>query len=260
MNYLGLYTLYIKEVNRFINVYNQTLIAPLINSMLLLAIFTLVFKNRVDFIEGVPFAQFMIPGLIMMTVIQQAFANTSSTLTFSKVLGIIIDMLIPPLSAKEIAIALPLAGATRGVIAGIVVAVAVVILSLLFDSGMMLHIHHFGIMVFYMFSGALLLSLAGMIAGILSDSFDQMSAYTSFIITPLSFLSGTFYSINNLPEFWQHVNHFNPFFYIIDGFRYSLTGHNDFDITTGVLFITGLNVVAYTAVYLMLKSGYRIKS
>lgn len=259
MNYYGLYTLYVKEVKRFINVYNQTIIGPLINSMLLLAIFTLVFNNRVDSIEGVPFKQFIIPGLIMMTIIQQAFANTSSTLTFGKVLGIIIDMLIPPLSAKELAIAIPMAGVTRGVIAGFVVAVAVIILSFIFDSGMMIHVEHWGIMIFYVFSGALLLSLAGTIAGILSDSFDQMSAYTSFLITPLSFLSGTFYSIENLPKFWQDVNHFNPFFYIIDGFRYSLTGHNDFNLTHGIIFITGLNIISYIAVYLMLKRGYRIK-
>ncbi len=260
MNYRGLYTLYIKEVNRFLSVYMQTLLAPLINSMLLLAIFTLIFKNRVADIEGVPFKQFMIPGLIMMTVIQQAFANTSSTLTFGKVLGIIIDMLIPPLSAKEISIALPLAGMTRGIISGGVVALAVVILSFIFDSGMMIHIHHFGAMLFYLLSASLLLSLAGMVAGILSDSFDQMSAYTSFVITPLSFLSGTFYSIKNLPEFWQHVNHFNPFFYMIDGFRYSLTGHNDFSLMNGIIFITALNIALFIVIYSMLKRGYRIKS
>lgn len=260
MNYRGLYTLYVKEVKRFMAVYNQTLIAPLINSLLLLAIFTLVFKNRVNEIEGVPFKQFIIPGLIMMTVIQQAFANTSSTMIFSKVLGIIVDLLIPPLSAREIAIALPMAGMTRGIISGLVGALAVIILALVFDDGLMIHIHHFGIMIFYLCMASLLLALLGMVAGILSDTFDQMSAYTSFVITPLSFLSGTFYSIKNLPPFWQNLNHFNPFFYIIDGFRYSLTGHHDFNIATGMAFITGLTITLYTAVYLMLKRGYRIKS
>jgi len=260
MNYRGLYTLYAKEVNRFISVYIQTLIAPMINTLLLLAIFSLAFKSKVGTIEGIEFNQFIIPGLIMMTIIQQAFANTSSTLTFNKVLGIIIDMLIPPLSAKEIAIALPLAGITRGVVSGAVVALVVVMLGLVADSSIMPEIHHFWIMIFYVFSAALLLSLLGMIAGILSDSFDQMSAYTSFVITPLSFLSGTFYSIKSLPEFWQMVSHFNPFFYLIDGFRYSMTGHNDFDIATGMVFITGLNIVLYSTTYIMLKKGYRLKN
>ncbi len=260
MNYRGMWTLYVKEVNRFLNVYNQTLIAPLINSLLLLAIFTLIFKNRVDYVEGVPFKQFIIPGLIMMTVIQNAFANTSSTITFGKVLGIIIDMLIPPLSAKELSIALALGGATRGICSGLVVVVAVYILGFAFDHSFFIHVQHFGLAAAYMVLGALLLSLTGMIAGILSDSFDQMSAYTSFIITPLSFLSGTFYSIKNLPEFWQQVNHFNPFFYIIDGFRYSLTGHNDFEISTGLTVLISLNIILFTITYIMLKKGFRIKS
>ena len=259
MNYRGMWTLYLKEVNRFLNVYNQTLIAPLINSLLLLSIFTLIFKNKVDFIEGVPFKQFIVPGLVMMTVIQNAFANTSSTLVFGKVLGIIVDLLIPPFSAKEITVALGLGGATRGIASGFVVLLAVAILSVFVD-GLMFHIHDWGLALFYLFFASLLLSLVGMIAGILSDSFDQMSALTSFIITPLSFLSGTFYSITNLPVFWQNVNHFNPFFYIIDGFRYALTGHNDFDITHGMLFILGLNIASAIAVYSMLKRGYRIKS
>jgi ABC-2 type transport system permease protein len=259
MNYRGTWTLYLKEVNRFLNVYIQTLIAPLINTMLLLSIFALIFKNKVTYIEGVPFKQFIIPGLIMMTVIQNAFANTSSTLTFSKVLGIIIDMLIPPLSAMDIAVAISLGGATRGIMAGVVIAIAITILGL-FLPDFLIHIHHFGAMLFYLVSAAFLLSLVGMIAGILSDSFDQMSAYTSFVITPLSFLSGTFYSAKNLPLFWQHVNNFNPFFYAIDGFRYALTGHNDYDIGTGMLVITTLNIVLFCVIYIMLKKGYRIKS
>ncbi len=259
MNYLGMQTLYLKEVNRFFNVYNQTLIAPMINSILLLSIFTLIFKDRVEFIEGVPFKQFIIPGLIMMTVIQNAFANTSSTITFGKVLGIIIDMLIPPLSALEITIAVGLGGATRGLASGAVVAVAILILGL-FVPGFAIHIHDLWLVIFYACAASMLLSLVGMIAGIYSNTFDQMSALTSYIIMPLSFLSGTFYSLKNLPEFWQGVNHFNPFFYIIDGFRYALTGHNDFSIATGMGVLLGLNVVFFGIVYVMLKTGYRIKS
>ena len=259
MNYRGMWTLYLKEVSRFLTVYIQTLIAPLINTMLLLSIFTLIFKNKVSYIDGVPFKQFIIPGLIMMTVIQNSFANTSSTITFGKVLGIIIDMLIPPLSARDIAVAISMAGVTRGIASGVVIAIAITVLGF-FVPDFFIHIHHPGAAIFFLFSAALLLSLLGMLAGILSDSFDQMSAYTSFVITPLSFLSGTFYSAKNLPVFWQHVNHFNPFFYAIDGFRYALTGHNDYSVVTGAYFITTLNIVLFISIYTMLKRGYRIKS
>lgn len=259
MNYIGMTTLYQKEVKRFLNVYNQTLIAPMINSLLLLAIFSLVFKDHVKTIAGVPYIQFIIPGLIMMTVIQNAFANTSSTITFGKVLGIIIDMLLPPLSAKDVTVAVALGGATRGIFSGLSVAVAIVVFFFV-GSEMLPSIHNFGVMLFYLFFSSLLLSLVGMLAGILSDTFDQMSALTSFIITPLSFLSGTFYSISHLPPFWQTVNHFNPFFYIIDGFRYSLTGHADFSIATGMIVILSLNLVFFVIVYQMMKRGYRLKS
>jgi ABC-2 type transport system permease protein len=260
MNYIGMTTLYQKEVKRFLNVYNQTLIAPMINSLLLLAIFSLVFQNHVKMIGGISYMQFIIPGLIMMTVIQNAFANTSSTITFGKVLGIIIDMLLPPLSAKELTIALALGGATRGIFSGLSVAAAIVIFAIFVGSQIMPSIHNFWLMIFYLFFSSLLLSLLGMIAGILSDTFDQMSALTSFLITPLSFLSGTFYSISHLPPFWQMVNHFNPFFYIIDGFRYSLTGHADFSIATGVAVILSLNLIFFVIVYQMINRGYRLKS
>ncbi len=258
-NYYGMYTLYRKEVNRFLSVYNQTIIAPLINSLLLLAVFTLAMGERLHEINGVPFKKFIIPGLIMMTVIQNAFANTSSTITFSKVLGTIIDLLLPPLSPKEVTIAIALGGLTRGICSGLGVVAAVLILSF-FEDGLTIEVYDFGIMLFYLVFSSLLLSLVGMLAGILSDSFDQMSAYTSFIITPLSFLSGTFYSIKSLPEFWQNFNHFNPFFYMIDGFRYSLTGHNDFPISHGVIMLVTLNTTIFTLVYILIKKGYRLKS
>jgi ABC-2 type transport system permease protein len=196
----------------------------------------------------------------MMTVLQNAFANTSSTITFGKVLGIIIDILIPPLSPKEITFSVALGGLTRGVVSGLVVGVAIYILGKTFVPSLSFDIYNVGLMFFYLIFSSLALSLIGMIAGIFSDSFDQMSAITSYVITPLSFLSGTFYSIKNLPEFWQQVNHFNPFFYMIDGFRYSFTGRNDADIQTGMIYILGLNLALYTVTYLMLKKGYRIKS
>jgi len=260
MNWRGCYTLYLKEVNRFLNVYNQTLIAPLINALLLLSVFKLSIGQRGHEIEGLPFVQFIIPGLIMMTIMQNAFANTSSTITFGKVLGIIIDTLLSPLSPRDITIAMALGGVTRGIASGLVIAVAVYVIGYFFDPTMLFEIKHFWIMVFYLFFSSLMLSLLGMITGIISDSFDQMSAITSFIITPLSFLSGTFYSVKSLPDIFYQISHFNPFFYMIDGFRYSITGYSDFSISTGIITLLAVNSVLFFAVYKMLKTGYRIKS
>ncbi len=259
MNLYGTYTLYIKEVKRFLNVYNQTIIAPLVNSLLLLVIFSLAIGGRVGELQGVPFKQFIIPGLIMMTIIQNAFANTSSMLTFGKVLGTIIDLLLPPLSPKEVTIAMTLGGVTRGIFSGLAVVFAIVILSF-FDDALAINVHHWGYAIFYIFFSSLLLSLFGMLAGIFCDSFDKMSFYTSFIITPLSFLSGTFYSVKNLPAFWQSFNHFNPFFYMIDGFRYSLTGHNDFPLYHGVIMLLVFNIILYFIVYTLIKKGVKIKN
>ncbi|MDX1949493.1 MAG: ABC transporter permease [Rickettsiales bacterium] len=259
MNLYGTYVLYVKEVKRFLSVYNQTIIAPLVNSLLLLTIFSLAIGGRVGEVEGIPFKQFIIPGLIMMTIIQNAFANTSSMLTFGKVLGTIIDLLLPPLSPKEVTIAMTLGGVTRGIFSGLAVVLAVIILSF-FDETIKISVHNWSLMIFYIFFSSLLLSLFGMLAGIFCDTFDKMSFYTNFIITPLSFLSGTFYSIKNLPEFWQKFNHFNPFFYMIDGFRYSLTGHNDFPIYHGIIMLLICNLILYFVVYTLIKKGVRIKS
>jgi ABC-2 type transport system permease protein len=260
MNLRGCYTLYLKEVNRFLNVFNQTLVAPLINALLLLSVFKLSIGNRLAEVEGMDFVKFIIPGLIMMTVVQNAFANTSSTLTFGKVLGVIIDTLLPPLSPRDITIAMALGGVTRGICSGLVVGLAIYGIGLIWDETLLFEIHHLGIAIFYLFFSSLMLSLLGMITGIFSDSFDQMAAITSFIITPLSFLSGTFYSVKSLPETLYTISHFNPFFYMIDGFRYSLTGYSDFSIQTGMIALVAINIFLYAIVYYMLKTGYRIKS
>jgi ABC-2 type transport system permease protein len=253
MNIEGLKTLYIKEVMRFVNVYNQTIIAPVVTSLLFLAVFSLALNGHAKFIEGVPFELFMVSGLIMMTMIQNAFANTSSSFTFAKVLGSIVDYLIPPLSPFELTLAMILAGLTRGIMAGTAVALACWIF-------VPLQIHDVFAILFFSIFGSMLLSSIGMIAGIFSDSFDQMSALTNYIVTPLAFLSGTFYSVKNLPEFWQYVNHANPFFYLINGFRYGITGHTDADLIAGGIYIIALNIVSFYAVYAMIKAGYRIKS
>lgn len=253
VNWLGLWTLYKKEVMRFLHVYNQTLAAPLINSLLLLAVFSLALQNNAVEIEGVPFKQFIFPGLVMMVIIQNAFANTSSQFTFAKVLGTIVDYLLPPISPKELTFALVMGGVTRGLLCGFVVGVVAIFF-------IPINLHSITLMLVYAFLASLLMSLVGMIAGIVSDSFDKMSAITSYVITPLSFLSCTFYSVNRLPEFWQKVSHFNPFFYMIDGFRYSITGYNDSSIVLGLSILVLLNISMYFAVYKMIERGYRIKS
>lgn len=253
VNWYGLWTLYKKEVYRFLKVYNQTLFAPMVNALLLLAVFSLAVGRKVGQIADVNFEFFMASGLIIMTIVQNAFANTSSSLVMGKVMGTIIDILIPPLSAGEITFAMTMAGITRGVVSGLMVAIAVF-------PFVDISVSDWGMLIFYSFFAAMMLSLLGLLAGILSETFDHMSALTSYVITPLAFLSGTFYSVNHLPPFWQNVNHFNPFFYMIDGFRYSMTGHADASIDTGVNVLIFANVTLYMIIHAMFSSGYRIKT
>lgn len=252
-NWHGVWTLYKKEVGRFLKVYNQTLLAPMVNALLFLAIFMLALGRNITDVHGIPLGTFMGAGLIMMSVIQQAFANTSSSLIMGKVLGTIIDYLIPPISPGEMLFSMVMAGVTRGITIGILVAVSVSLFT-------PLAVHHFGILVFYVVSASLLLSLLGMLAGIVADTFDQMAAITSYIITPLAFLSGTFYSVNNLPAVWFYVTHANPFFYMIDGFRYAMTDHADGSIGLGMAFLTLGNIVCWALAYTLLKRGYKIKT
>ena len=253
INWLGLWTLYCKEVRRFLKVYHQTLLAPMVNAMLLLAIFSLAMGGRLATVNGLDFHQFMIPGLIMMTVVQNAFANTSSSLIMGKVMGTIIDFLIPPISPGEMAFAMTAAGVTRGILSGLMVAVAA---SLFFH----ISVYSLPLVLFYAVAASSMLALIGILAGIVSDTFDQMSAITSYVITPLAFLSGTFYSVSNLPPLWQHINRFNPFFYMIDGFRYSLTGISDAPVTAGIIVLLLINGALAVFVHRLLTRGYRLKS
>lgn len=252
-NLIGTYSLFIKEVNRFLKVYNQTLIIPVITSLLFLAVFSLALSGKVTNIGNMTFGQFMAAGLIMMSVMQNAFANTSSSFIMGKVLGNIIDYLMPPLSAFEITFSMVIAGVVRGVLVGILVFIAV---AFFVD----MSVFHAGYAIFFIVSAALLLSSLGLFAGIVAETFDQMAAVTSYLITPMTFLSGTFYSIKKLPEFWQLVSHYNPFFYMIDGFRYGLTGYHDSNIKVGVAVMIISNIFVWGVIQLMLHKGYRIKS
>jgi ABC-2 type transport system permease protein len=253
INWLGAYTLYMREVRRFLKVYHQTLIAPAVTSMIFLAIFVLALGDVKSDINGVEFKQFMGYGLIIMTMVQNAFANTSSSLIMSKVIGYIIDILTPPLSSKEIIIAYSLGALTRALLTGIIVAFS-------FSFFIEYSVHHAGLLVFYSVFSCLLLAQLGIFSGIAANTFDQSAAITSYIITPLSFLSGTFYSVERLPAFLKMINQFNPFFYMIDGFRYSLTNHADSNIEFGVGYLIFINIALFFLLDCLFRKGWRIKS
>lgn len=253
MNILGTWTLFKKECWRFLKVYNQTLVAPVITSLLFLAVFHLAMGGHVTQVAGVRFELFMASGLIIMGVVQQSFANTSSSLVMSKVIGMIIDILMPPFSALEIMIAMLGACIVRGVLVGIISAA---VISVFIE----LEVHYWWAIIYFLIMSSLLLGLLGLFAGIVSETFDHMSAITSYIVTPLAFLSGTFYSIQNLPPAWQMAAHFNPFFYMIDGFRYGMTGHTDTNIYTAAIVIFAANIVLAIISYKLIAKGYRLKT
>lgn len=253
VNWRGLWELYLKEVRRFTKVWMQTVAAPLVTSLLFLAIFTLALGRAVEVVDGVPFMTFLAPGLIMMTMVQNAFANTSSSVMISKVQGNIVDVLMPPLSPLELTLGFALGGMTRGLVVGVAVAAG---MSFFVD----LSLSNVGYILFHALGASLMLALLGMIAGVWSDKFDHMAAVTNFVITPLSFLSGTFYSIERLPENFEAFAHFNPFFYMIDGFRYGFIGHESALPLTGLAVVGGTNLVLIIASYLLIRSGWKLKA
>ena len=254
INTIGMYTLYMREVRRFMKILMQTLIAPVMTSVLFLMVFVVAVGDRANLAGGVDFVTFLTPGLVMMNLLQNAFANTSTSLVVGKVQGTIVDVLMPPLGAGEVLAAMSLAGVTRGVMVGVVTAVALIILG-----GGTLPNAPFTALLF-MFLGALAMAFAGILAGIWANKFDEMAAITNFVIQPLAFLSGTFYSINRLPAPFDTIAAMNPVFYAIDGFRFGMIGVADRPILTGVLCLIGLTLVLGIICYRALKSGYRLKS
>jgi ABC-2 type transport system permease protein len=246
-------TLLKRETWRFMKVWNQTILAPVITTLLFLAVMTLALGGGTRLIGGMPFAEFIAPGLIMMAVVQNAFANTSSSLILSKIQGVIIDLLMPPFTGGEITFALVMGGVARGLLVAVSVSVAVYIF-------VPLEIHSIPLVLFYLIASSVLLALCGCLAGIIAPSFDLLAAITNYVITPLAFLSGTFYSIQQLPVFWQKICHFDPLFYMIDGFRYAMTGHHDGDIQTGMMVLSVINVALWLLVRHLFTIGWRLKS
>lgn len=253
MNLRGFYTLFIKELLRFSKVWLQTLGAPIVTSLLYLLVFAQVLEGRMQVFEGVSYTAFLIPGLMMMALIQNAFANSSSSIIQSKVTGNIVFLLVAPLSYLEFYMAFMLAGVVRG----FVVALGVLVIGVFFAD---LPLHSVWLLLLFAFLSAMVLSTFGVIAGIWAEKFDQLAGAQNFIILPLSFLSGVFYSINSLPQAWQQISRFNPFFYMIDGFRYGFFGVSDVSPLTSItVLILSAGLLAVITL-VILSRGYRLRN
>tara|TARA_B100000214_G_scaffold375133_1_gene360202 strand:- start:5697 stop:6509 length:813 start_codon:yes stop_codon:yes gene_type:complete len=253
INWIGFWTLYEKEVLRFLVVWIQTLLSPIITSLLFLMVLSVAIGSERSDMLGVPFIVFLAPGLIAMQIIQQAFSHSSSSFMISKIQGNIVDILYAPLSAGEVTFAVTLAATTRSFMIGIV---SIFIFYFLVD----IEIKNITVLVFYTFVSSFILGSIGVIAGLWAEKFDHMATVTNFIIIPLSFLSGTFYSIGNLPLFLQTVSKCNPFFYMIDGIRYGFLEKSDGSILVGSIYLTLLSITTWFISYLLYKKGYKIKS
>jgi ABC-2 type transport system permease protein len=253
VNWRGFWTLYVKEVRRFLNVATQTIVAPMITTLLFLAIFTLALGGRARAPGDVPYDLFLAPGLMMMAMVQNAFANTSSSILISKVQGNIVDVLMPPLSPLEMTMGYVMGGVTRGLLVGCSVALAMWVF-------VPLSLPHPLAALYFAFMASLMLSLIGMLGGIWADKFDHIAALTNFVIMPFAFLSGTFYSIERLPGVWYEVAHLNPFFYMIDGLRYGFIDRADGDPLLGALVLLAINGALALACYRAVKTGWRLKA
>ena len=253
VNWLGLYTLSRREVMRFGNVWTQTLLAPLVTAGLFMVIFSIAIGERRGDVMGVGFTMFIAPGILMMTVIQNAFANTSSSITVAKVQGNIVDTLMPPLSAGELVIGYLSGGVARGLVVAVVIAAAQAAFLGLVPAAPLTAL-------LFVTLGATFLAALGMIAGIFAQKFDQMAAITNFVITPLAFLSGTFYSVEALPPVLDTITHGNPVFYLIDGVRYGMIGVSDSAPAFGFAYAGAWTVAACAACWWLFRRGYRLKA
>jgi ABC-2 type transport system permease protein len=255
VNWGGLKTLYIKEVRRFFKVQMQTVWAPAVTTLLYLAIFTVALGRGGRTVMGVPFANFIAPGLVVMAMIQNAFANSSFSLLVGKIQGNIVDYLMPPLSTGELIAGLVGAAVTRAFLVG-----SAVWLAMLLWPGVSVDIQRPELVFWFGLMGALLLSFLGLLTSIWADKFDHAAAVTNFVVTPLALLSGTFYSVKQLAPAFQKVSHANPFFYVISGFRAGFLGTSDSPLWVGAAGLLLLNIVLWAACYSLLRSGWKIKN
>jgi ABC-2 type transport system permease protein len=257
VNWGGLKTLYIKEVRRFFKVQMQTVWAPAITTLLYLAIFTVALGRGGRTVPGtdIPYATFIAPGLIVMAMMQNAFANASFSLLVGKIQGNIVDYLMPPLSTGELIAGLIGAAVTRAFLVGFAVWLA-----MLLWPGVSVDMRRPELVFWFGMMGALLLSFLGLLTSLWADKFDHAAAVTNFVVTPLSLLSGTFYSVKQLAPTFQKISHANPFFYVISGFRAGFLGMSDSPLLVGALGLLVLNIVLWAVCYQLLKSGWKIKN
>jgi len=253
VNWLGVWTLYVKEVKRFVVVYMQTVVAPVVTTLLFLAVFALALGGTVREVGGVNFIQFLAPGLIMMAIAQNAFANSSSSILISKVQGNIVDLLMPPLSPGEIVFAYAIAGVTRGIAVGVTVGLAML-------PFVELSLPHPFVALGFATLASLMLSLLGLLGGLFSEKFDHLAAITNFVVTPLAFLSGTFYSVEQLPGIWYTISHINPFFFMIDGFRFGFLDRADSHVGVGAVVLAATDAVLWAGCHLLVRRGYKLKA
>ena len=253
VNWIGFRTLYIKEVSRFLVVWAQTLLSPLISSLLFLSVLSLALGNERGEVLGFSFISFLAPGLIAMSIIQQSFSHSVSSLMIAKIQGNITDTLFAPLSAAEVTLAIIFAAVTRSLV---ILIISIIVFSLIIE----IHIDS----IFHIFVGAFLgsfiLGALGFITGLWAEKFDHTATITNFVVTPLSFLSGVFYSVDRLPDFFQSISKINPFFFIIDITRFGFLGVSDGFIVFGLFYLTILAFVMWFLSYYLYKIGYKIKS
>jgi len=253
INWIGFKSLWLKECNRFMVVWQQTLLSPLVSSLLFLSVLSLALGNNRGDVLGYTFISFLAPGLIAMSILTQSFSHSVSSLMIGKIQGNIVDMLYAPLSALEVSMAIILAAITRSFLIAII---SIGVFSLIVEVPIsnILFIFIFG------FLSAFILGSLGFITGLWAEKFDHTATVTNFVITPLSFLSGVFYSIDKLPKFFQTISHVNPFFYMIDGFRYGFLGKSDGSIGIGLVYLTILSIIMWYVAFYLYKKGYKIKS
>ena len=253
INWEGFKSLWLKECNRFMAVWQQTLLSPLVSSLLFLSVLSLALGNNRGDVLGYSFISFLAPGLIAMSILTQSFSHSISSLMIGKIQGNIVDMLYAPLSAIEVSMAIILAAMTRSFLIAII---SISVFSLIVE----IPINNILYIFIFSFLGSFILGSLGFISGLYCEKFDHTATITNFIITPLSFLSGAFYSIDKLPEFFQTISHINPFFYMIDGFRFGFLGASDGSIIIGITYLTILSFVMSFLAYYLYKVGYKIKS
>jgi ABC-2 type transport system permease protein len=253
VNWIGVWTLYKREIMRFWKVGLQTIAAPVVTTLLYMMIFVVAIGRARPSVDGVSFGAFVGPGLIMMSILNNAFANSSSSLVQAKLMGTAVDFLTPPLSAAELAIGFTLGAVTRGVVVGMITAATVWPFS-------RFGITHLWAVVYFTLAASVIMAVTGVVAGLWAEKFDHLAAVTNFIVMPMTFLSGTFYKVTSLPPPFDQASKFNPFFYLIDGFRYGLVGKADGSLAIGVAVTLALALALIAVAYRIFQTGWRLKS